>query len=272
MMKRNGDAVMTMIYSLDKLPAETRDQILASPKWIKLFSEKPKRLLAIDTNAKTVKGQKKGFMTAILYLTPADGAGENVCPMAAIAACDEPCLNTAGRGAMGSVQMARLRKTLFYIQYREEFLAQIKREIAAAIKKADKAGFELLVRLNGTSDIRFENYGIMEQFPNVQFYDYTKIFNRKNVPANYDLTYSYSGVKAFQPFVQKAIANGMRIATVFRNRAVVEKMLANNETFMGMTVVDGDNSDVRHIDPQGVVVALYAKGRAKKDTSGFVVG
>ncbi len=269
-MKRNGDSVM--IYSLDKLPAATRDQILASPKWVKLFSEKPKRLLAIDGNAKTVKGRGKGFMTAILYLTPADGAGENVCPMAAIAACDEPCLNTAGRGAMGSVQMARLRKTLFFIQYRDEFLTQIKKEIAVAVKKIEKKGYIPLVRLNGTSDIRFEKYGIMEEFPNVQFYDYTKVANRKNIPANYDLTYSYSGVKAFQPFVKKAIENGMRIATVFRNRAVVERMLANKETFMGMDIVDGDETDIRHIDPQGVVVALYAKGAAKKDQSGFVVG
>ncbi len=261
-----------MIYSLDKLPAETRDQILASRKWIKLFSEKPKKLLALDTNAKTVKGQKKGFMTAILYLTPADGAGENVCPMAVIAACDEPCLNTAGRGAMGSVQMARLRKTLFFIQYREEFLAQIKREIAAAIKKADKAGFELLVRLNGTSDLRWENYGIPQAFPQVQFYDYTKIVNRKNIPANYDLTFSYSGLPAFKMFADRAIKNGMRLAVVFRTRAVVEKMLANSERFMGMEVVDGDDSDIRHLDPMGSAVALYAKGKAKKDVSGFVVG
>ena len=261
-----------MIYDLSKLSVEVRAQIEGSAKYRKLFSEKPKRLLAIDGNAKTVKGRAAGFMTAILYLTPASGSGENVCPMAAIAACDEPCLNTAGRGAMGSVQLARLRKTLFYIQYREEFMAQIKKEIAAAVVKIQKKGFTPLVRLNGTSDIKFEKFGIMEQFPDVQFYDYTKIANRRNIPANYDLTYSYSGVKAFQPFVKKAIENGMRIATVFRNRAVVEKMLANNEKFLGMSVVDGDNTDIRHIDPQGVIVALYAKGKAKNDQSGFVVG
>ena len=261
-----------MIYDLSKLSDEVRAQIEGTAKYRKLFSEKPKRLLAIDGNAKTVKGRAAGFMTAILYLTPASGSGENVCPMAAIAACDEPCLNTAGRGAMGSVQLARLRKTLFYIQYREEFMAQIKKEIAAAVIKIRRKGFTPLVRLNGTSDIKFEKFGIMEQFPDVQFYDYTKIANRRNIPANYDLTYSYSGVKAFQPFVKKAIENGMRIATVFRNRAVVEKMLANNEKFLGMSVVDGDNTDIRHIDPQGVIVALYAKGKAKNDQSGFVVG
>jgi hypothetical protein len=261
-----------MIYDLSKLSDEVRAQIEGAAKYRKLFSEKPKRLLAIDGNAKTVKGRAAGFMTAILYLTPASGSGENVCPMAAIAACDEPCLNTAGRGAMGSVQLARLRKTMFYIQYREEFMAQIKREIAAAVVKIQKKGFTPLVRLNGTSDLRWENFGIPQAFPDVQFYDYTKILNRKNIPANYDLTFSYSGVAAFKPFAMKAIAAGMRLAVVFRSRAVVEGMLAAKESFMGMPVVDGDNTDIRHIDPQGAAVALYAKGKAKNDRSGFVVG
>lgn len=237
-----------------------------------MFSQKPKKLLALDGNAKTVKGQKAGFMTAILYLTPASGSGENVCPMAVMAGCEAPCLNTAGRGAMGSVQLARLRKTLFFNQYKEEFIAQIKREIAAMVKKITKKGYIPLVRLNGTSDIRWENYGIPQAFPDVQFYDYTKIANRKNIPSNYDLTFSYSGIAAYLPFVKQAIAAGMRIATVFRTRSIVERMLENQEQVMGMQVVDGDNTDIRHLDPMGVVVALYAKGKAKKDTSGFVFG
>lgn len=228
--------------------------------------------MALDGNAKTVKGQKAGFMTAILYLTPASGSGENVCPMAVMAGCEAPCLNTAGRGAMGSVQLARLRKTLFFNQYKEEFIAQIKREIAAMVKKITKKGYIPLVRLNGTSDIRWENYGIPQAFPDVQFYDYTKIANRKNIPSNYDLTFSYSGIAAYLPFVKQAIAAGMRIATVFRTRSIVERMLENQEQVMGMQVVDGDNTDIRHLDPMGVVVALYAKGKAKKDTSGFVFG
>lgn len=261
-----------MIYNLSKLPQNIQDQILNTPKYRKMFSQKPKKLLALDGNAKTVKGQKAGFMTAILYLTPASGSGENVCPMAVMAGCEAPCLNTAGRGAMGSVQLARLRKTLFFNQYKEEFIAQIKREIAAMVKKITKKGYIPLVRLNGTSDIRWENYGIPQAFPDVQFYDYTKIANRKNIPSNYDLTFSYSGIAAYLPFVKQAIAAGMRIATVFRTRSIVERMLENQEQVMGMQVVDGDNTDIRHLDPMGVVVALYAKGKAKKDTSGFVFG
>jgi hypothetical protein len=89
---------------------------------------------------------------------------------------------------------------------------------------------------------------------------------------NYDLTFSYSGVSAFQQYVDIAKKNGNRIAVVFRNRAIVERMLANSETFLGLPVVDGDDTDIRHLDPQGAIVALYAKGKAKQDVSGFVVG
>ena len=259
-----------MLYDLSKLPAETRQQIETSPRWRKLFSAKPARLLALDTNAKTIKGQKVGFLTAILYLTPANASGVNLCPLAAAALCAEPCLTSAGRGAMTGVQMARLRKTLYWLQYREEFLAQLHKEIIAAQTKAARMGFVLLVRLNGTSDIRWEIYGVPQAHPMIQFYDYTKITNRI-VPFNYDLTFSYSGVKSFSRFVADAKQKGLRIAAVFRNRAIVDRMLANNETFMGLQVVDGDDNDVRHIDPHGVIVALYAKGKAKHDMSGFVV-
>jgi hypothetical protein len=261
-----------MIYNLSKLSAETRAQIEDSPKWRKFFSEKPASMLRLDGNAKTIKGNARGFKTAILYLTPANGSGSNMCALAALALCIDPCLNTAGRGAMSNVQMARLRKTLFWLQFQAEAIAMIKREIAKFDAQCKREGFTLLVRLNGTSDIRWENYGIIQMFPTVQFYDYTKIPNRRNVPANYDLTFSYSGVAGFQQYVEVAKKNGNRLAVVFRNRGIVDRMLANGSTFHGLPVVDGDDTDIRHLDPQGAVVALYAKGKARHDNSGFVVG
>jgi hypothetical protein len=57
----------------------------------------------------------------------------------------------------------------------------------------------------------------------------------------------------------------MRIAAVFRDK----KNIPNQ--FMGLSVVNGDNSDIRHLDNQGVIVALYAKGKAKRDNTGFVI-
>lgn len=253
---------MSIKYDLSGIPASVRSQILASPKLVRLFSKFPSKLLGVDNNAKTIKGAKQGFATAILYLTPADGSGVQLCPMAKIAKCDVACLATAGRGAMSNVQMARLRKTLYFLQYQEQFLAQLHKEIS---RLSAKYGDRLLVRLNGTSDIRWENYGVIQAFPGVQFYDYTKIPNRRDIPSNYDHTFSYSGVEEFQPIVQKAKFKGMRIAVVFSHQERIPQY------FEGMACVDGDNTDIRHLDPQGVVVALYAKGKAKADDTGFVV-
>lgn len=268
----------TLAYDISKLSLAWQSQIVSSPETLSLFQRFPDKLLGLDTNAKTVKGEKYGIKTAILYLVPANGAGPNLCPMAEKAGCGEACLFSAGRGAMNSVMLSRLRKTLFFNQYREAFMAQLASEIAALEKRAKRESFKLLVRLNGTSDIRWENIpvngasSIMALFPQVQWYDYTKIPNRRNIPANYDLTFSYSGAPQYAPYVRQAIETGQRIAVVFRNRAIVESMLANGESFMGLPVVDGDDSDIRHLDPKGAIVALYAKGKAKRDTSGFVVG
>jgi hypothetical protein len=269
---------LALAYDISALSIEIQLQIIGNDHNRSLFSRFPDKLLGIDTNAKTIKGEKYGIKTAILYLMPAMGSGVQLCANAKIAGCEKPCLFTAGRGAMSNVMLSRLRKTLYFNQYREQFMAQLSREITLEKAKAKRRGYKLIVRPNGTSDVRYENIpvdgfdNIMDAHSDVQFYDYTKLANRKNVPANYDLTFSYSGVEAYQPFVAKAVANGERIAVVFRNRAIVNAMLANNETFLGLPVVDGDDTDIRHLDPRGAIVALYAKGKARRDQSGFVVG
>jgi hypothetical protein len=233
-------------------------------------------MLSIDTNAKTIKGQQYGYMTGVLYLAPYKRSGYNTCAMAEIAQCHGPCLDTAGRGAFDSVQQARIRKTKLFFEDRDAFFALLIPSIRSLIRKADKLGLIPLCRPNGTSDIKWENVSftyegvyynnIFEMFPDLQFYDYTKIPNRRvdHIP-NYDLTFSYSGVVEFQPYVQQAARDGYRIAVVFRHRDSIPA------EFLGTTCVDGDDSDLRHEDPHGVVVALYAKGKAKRDTSGFVV-
>jgi hypothetical protein len=268
----------SLAFDISALSLDIQMQILGSDFNRSLFSRFPEKLLGIDTNAKTIKGEKYGIKTAILYLMPAKQSGVQLCAMAATAGCEKGCLFKAGRGAMNSVMLSRLRKTLFFNQYPELFMHQLHNELIRERAKAKRKGYKLIVRLNGTSDIRFENIAvsgyanIMQAVPDIQFYDYTKLANRKNVPANYDLTFSYSGVPAYAPYVAKAVANGERIAVVFRNRAIVDAMLANGETFLGLPIVDGDNSDIRHLEPKGVIVALYAKGPARKDQSGFVVG
>jgi hypothetical protein len=247
---------------------------------------KPSKLFNVDENAKTIKGQKYGFRTLVLYLAPYKLSGVNICPMAEAAHCIEACLNEAGNPAYAETKRkGRLNKTVYFLQAKNDFINQLIREIVLEQSKAKRDGFELLIRLNGTSDIRWENQSftlspklakvlglqareyrnIMQVFPNVQFYDYTKIPNRKDLPKNYDLTFSYSGVLGFQKYAEKAIESGMRLAVVFRDKKTIP------ETFLNMQCVDGDDSDIRHLDPHGVVVALYAKGPAKKDFSGFVI-
>lgn len=274
---KNVDAELA--YDISALSLDIQLQILGTDHNRSLFARLPEKLLGIDTNAKTIKGEQYGIKTAILYLMPAEQGGTQLCPMAKTAGCEKACLFTAGRGAMNSVMLSRLRKTLYFNQYRDFFMLQLQNELIRERAKAKRKGYKLIVRLNGTSDVRWENEpighayaNIMQALPDIQFYDYTKIANRRNIPANYDLTFSYSGVEAYQPFVAKAVANGDRIAVVFRDRAIVNAMLANGDTFLGLPVVDGDNTDIRHLDPKGAVVALYAKGKARRDQSGFVVG
>jgi len=236
---------------------------------------KSKALLSVSSDAKTIKGETLGFLTGILYLAPATTTKWNTCSMAKIAKCDVACLNSAGRGAFSSVQQARINKTEWFFTDRNDFMQQLVVDIAKLIKKANKKGLQPLVRLNGTSDIRWESVAftgvdgieyvnIFAAFPDVTFYDYTKDANRKDLPSNYDVTFSYSGVEGFQPYVEKALLNNMRMAVVFRKEQDIPM------TFMGIPVVSGDNSDVRHLDDK-VIVGLYAKGKAKLDTTGFVV-
>lgn len=236
---------------------------------------KSKALLSIGADAKTAKGETFGFLTGILYLAPATTTKWNTCSMSGVAQCAYGCLFSAGRGAMSNVAQGRVNKTVWFFTERNTFMVQLAMNIRQLVAKATKQGKTPLIRLNGTSDIRWENVefidadgteyvNIFEAFPDVQFYDYTKDVNRRFIPSNYDLTFSDSGVLGFQPYVEKAVALGMRIATVFRDVASIPKQ------HRGMAVIGGDNSDIRHLEEKGVVVALYAKGKAKLDYSGFV--
>lgn len=239
-----------------------------------MFNRYPERLLSVDLDPKTIKGNKKGYKTGILYLAPANTLGfYNLCPNALIAKCVEACLFTAGRGRFTDVELSRIRKTLYWIDHKERFLNQLYNEIKREAIKANNKGYKFVVRLNGTSDIRWENYfwnEMQDLYQNygVVFYDYTKIANRK-IKNNkiYDLTFSYSGVQSlqYQQQIKKALENGMRLAAVWRKKELFPA------TFLNRKVVPGDETDLRFLDPINSVVALYAKGSAIKDYSGFVL-
>ena len=252
------------------------------------------QLLNIDANPKTIKGRRKGYVTAVLYLAPSDSSGTELCGMADIAGCKVGCLNTAGRGGMAAgnatftaangealpdnaIQKARLRRTDFYLTDRVGFMARLVREIERAKRYARRKRKKLVVRLNGTSDIRWETVpciragkphaNLFAAFRELQFYDYTKLPNRKiaGIP-NYHLTFSYSHRDEFAPIVARAVRF---YGTAVNFAAVFAKALP--AYFLGRNVVNGDESDLRFLDTRGVVVGLVAKGRARRDTSGFVV-
>jgi hypothetical protein len=227
-----------------------------------------KSLLSIDTNAKTVKGQSKGYRTGILYLAPASVSGVvNVCPFASDA-CRTACLYTAGRGAFNSVQKARIAKTHLYVSDKSAFVETLKTNVRQLIAKCVKENATPTVRLNGTSDIGWERYGIIQAFNGTQFYDYTKNYVRMigflfgKLPSNYHLTFSRSETN--DDLCLEILNRGGNVAVVFRNELPTH--------WQGFPVINGDENDLRFLDPKGVVVGLKAKGKAKTDTTGFVVG
>jgi hypothetical protein len=218
-------------------------------------------------NPKLMKGEKLGYLSFVLHLAPADLSGKEVCPKRT-AGCTAACLNTAGRGGMfkkgettNVIQQARIRKTKLFFENRAQFLADLEADIRLGIKQAEKKNMIPCFRLNGTSDLAWEKYGIIEKFPEVQFYDYTKVRNRKvSHLKNYHLTFSKADGNDMD--VRLVASAGMNVAAVFKEIP---------STYIGRPVINGDETDLRFLDPKGVIVGLKAKGKAKKDTTGFVI-
>jgi hypothetical protein len=232
-------------------------------------------------NPKILKGLAQGYNTYILHLAPADLSGYETCPKRT-AGCTSACLNTAGRGGMfkrgeftNVIQKARIRKTKMFFEDRITFMNLLVKDIELGIKQSKRLGLTPVFRLNGTSDLAFEKYevnrngqtysNIFYAFPEVTFYDYTKILGRKiKMVPNYSLT--FSAADGNDADVYAAIQQGYNVATVFG----LKKTEPMPDSYMGRPVFNGDESDLRFLDPKGVVVGLYAKGKAKKDTTGFV--
>jgi hypothetical protein len=219
-----------------------------------------------NTNAKTIKNELE---TYILYLAPANTEGSvNVCPFAS-KGCIEACLNTAGRGAFSNVQQARIRKTRLWAEDRQGFYRQLNSELEYIQRKAVDKRSVIAVRLNGTSDI--DHLDMLKRYANMEwmyskwltFYDYTKNPNiiRKYKDTNYNLTFSRS--EENEGIAMTLLREGANVAMVFAKEIPVE--------YKGFKVINGDETDLRINDEKNVIVGLKAKGRAKKDVTGFVI-
>jgi hypothetical protein len=239
------------------------------------------------TNPKTIKGEALGYLTAVLHLAPARIGGTNVCPYSS-PGCRASCLNTAGHGGIGleqganPVQAARIGRTRAWHADAEAFTRGLASDLARLSRRAAARHLHLAVRLNGTSDIPWElvragtHVNLMQQFPEIRFYDYTKWpLERRHLeltPGNYALTFSLSeknGARA-----ERALLAGFNVAVVFDTRG---EPLPARCAIGGVDapVIDGDMHDLRFLDPagpdgRGVIVGLRAKGRGKRDTTGFV--
>jgi hypothetical protein len=225
--------------------------------------------LLSTANPKIQKGTKLGYLSFILHLAPADLSGYETCAKRT-RGCTAACLNTAGRGGMfkrgettNVIQRARIRKTRYFFEDRVNFMLDLAHDIERACAYAHRQGLTPVFRLNGTSDLAWEKYTvghtsltIFDMFPTVQFYDYTKILGRKTAHiANYHLTFSKADGNDRD--VARALAQGLSVVAVY------------DEIPEG--VPSADETDLRFLDPRGVMLGLKAKGRAKKDTSGFVI-
>jgi len=226
-----------------------------------------------DSNAKTAKNELKTF---IMYLAPftQNSFGVNLCPKAT-EGCALVCLATSGRMGMGTATLARQRKADLFVSDRKTFLTLLLKELQTISKSAVKGGYKVAIRLNGTTDLDF--FGLMKaglnfdlfSLPNLVFYDYTKIlgkvvkYQNEIKSGKYVLTFSRSESN-FED-CKKALAMGVNVAVVFGNDAL------KPQTFEGYPVLDGDKTDIEMLKVSGFILALRAKGKAKKDASGFVV-
>lgn len=227
------------------------------------FSSRAARQMSLLTvgNPKTLKGTKRGYYTGILHLAPAWESGQNTCA-AHTAECAANCLYFAGRGAMQRTQDARIRRTKMFFEDRATFLKLLNADINNLFYTALRQNYEVVFRLNGTSDIRWETFDIIANNSDCQFYDYTRIPNRKNIPPNYHLTFSWSGENI--PACEQALASGINVSVPFLKKAPTK--------FMGHPVIDGDEDDLRFLTATGSIIALRAKGTLRKAPDSIFLG
>lgn len=235
-----------------------------------------KTLLSVSQDAKTIKGEKSGVLTGVLYLAPHNISGFQVCPNAT-EGCKAACLYTAGQGIYKNVQAGRINRTVWFFSERETFMQTMVDDITRVVNKAKRLNMEAAIRLNGTSDIGWEKMkcvkngieyaSLMEAFPDIAFYEYTKILGRHKaiMLGNYHLTFSLAENNDSQALA--ALSQGYNVAVVMDTKPKDEKP----KFWSGYPVINGDENDLRFKDPKGGhIVALTAKGSARKDTSGFV--
>lgn len=273
-------------------PISQRTQIINA---VRLGEIRPNYILSVSSDPKTIKSLIDGVLTGVMYGMPANGSGEwNDCPFASLG-CTMACLNTSGHGGIGldqdnlnPVQIARLKRSAYFHTRRSEFWTMLIRDIDRLIRKAKKLGLMPAVRLNGTTDVKWESTpvvidnvkiadNIMQLYPDVIYYDYTAwpYAKRPNetLPNNYHLTFSRKENNDSQ--IADNISHGRNV-TVVVDIPSRDKSTAIPTTWREIPTFDADKSDFRPNDPIGRILILrYKSAKASSLTdalaSGFVV-
>ncbi len=254
-----------------------------------------RRLLSDDSH-KAIMSRSFNYLNAINYMAPhnSSGFGGTLCSNAS-PGCVGLCLGWfSGQAAMikkelietgvNKVRQSRINKALYFVSDNQAYLEEVAYHVHKAKIKADKLGFKLCIRLNGSTDIPYENLKIKkynnktiyELFSEIQFVDYTKIFSRltnKHKPKNLHLTFSRSEIN--EPECIKALNLGFNVAIVFAERLPKFYKFKDDSIANIKKVYSGVDHDLRFLDPhsdQGNIIGLLPKGlKAKNDSSGFVV-
>ena len=273
--KKTITKAMREVMRVFGFDGETREEIFA--KVTTTAGGNPRKILG--KASKTQKGEKKKVLTAVVYLSPSMESGWNTCVWATLG-CIAACLgHSSGHLRFDSSKQARIAKTIWLKIFPKHFLETLAVEIAKHERRALKMGFVPAVRLNGSSDILWERLGIMEMFPGVEFYDYTKApaLGRNLTLPNYSLTFSHSesalartrGAEYLEGGHNVAVVVGDEEGTLTGAQEVARELVDRGELW-GHETVDGDETDIRFRDGSGKYVILYTKGAAVRDRSGFV--
>jgi hypothetical protein len=211
------------------------------------------------------------------------------CPKSAI--CEGLCLgDTSGQNQLygGEDQfrqgprLSQYLKTEALMLNPEAFGVLLSHEIQSFVNKTKAMDYQPAIRLNVTSDIPPKVYkAIIDAFPNVMFYDYTKLFGNKSIAPNHHLTYSSSGasqrvgnelivnkLSTWDKDVQKLLG-GDNVAMAFTSRKSMPKTVRDEKTGENFEVWNGDNYDARFLDPKrddgkGYIIGLTNKDRTVK--------
>lgn len=239
-------------------------------------------LLGVNSSSKIQKNEKKGYLTGVLYLAAADNVGVSICPKAT-EGCAKACLFNTGRNSMKSKgekisrsNKSQFLKTVLFFANRPFFMDWIFDEVTAIVRKAERENKIPAIRLNGTSDITIDNFKntkgefILDVFSNVQFYDYTKVPRQLKFATypNYDVTFSFGGMQnIFEVFEQ--VKRGTRISVPF-----VKVNGKFPETFLGLPVIDGDETDLTFLAPENAIYGLKVKlpiGKKLDESNDFFI-